>query len=300
VAGATAPLLLSAARADAGAVVPVRRRLVRRGRAVAVSPDGRYVVIAHDLRPEISIATRGRKRRVVDVGGHPVGVAISPDGKLAAVATAFWQKPRVVLVELATGKVQSRHKLGPAPRDVAFTPDGEHLLVIGGEQEGQLHIIDATDMELDHRLAIGRVPRGLATTDGRAWVTLQADGHLVGVDLKRGRVTREIRTAALPDRLAISSGGDRLLLTHGRDTQVSEIELHGVRIHRHAAGRDPSAVAWTRGGHRLVALGGEAAVLDLDRRRRHAVAPAPRDIAVAGRRFWTVSALTGTTSGGRL
>ncbi|MCW2991155.1 MAG: hypothetical protein JWM73_1749, partial [Solirubrobacterales bacterium] len=43
-----------------------------------------------------------------------------------------------------------------------------------------------------------------------------------------------------------------------------------------------------------------SAVLDLDRRRRRAVAAAPRGLAVAGRRFWTVSALSDTISGGRL
>lgn len=304
VAGAATPLLLRPASAGASKVEPVRQRIVRRGRAVAVSRGGRHVVIAHDMRETVSIVTRGAKRqRIVDVGGQPVAVAVAPDGKLAAVATASWKTPGVVLVELATGKVGARRRLGPAPRDLVFTPDGEHLLVIGGEQEGTLQIldIDATELEHDHRVHVGRVPRGVATTDRRAWVTLQADGHIVGVDLKTGRVVRRIRTAGLPDRLALSPRSDRLLVTHGgHDTQVSEIVLRGGKIHRHAAGRQPSAVAWTRGGRRLVALGGEAAVLDLDRRRRRAVAAAPRDLAVAGRRFWTVSALTGATSGGRL
>jgi hypothetical protein len=59
-------------------------------------------------------------------------------------------------------------------------------------------------------------------------------------------------------------------------------------------------VAWTARGKRLVALGGEAAVVELGRGRRRPVVPAPRDLVVAGRRFWTVSALSGATSGGRL
>lgn len=305
IAGAAAPLLLSGTRAEAAAVTPIRQVIVRRGRAVAASPDGRRLVIAHDMRQTVSIVTGGR-RRLVDVGGYPVAVAVSPDGALAAVATASWNKPRVLLVSLSTAEVRSRHTLGKAPRDVGFTADGERLVVIGGEQEGTLHVLDvgAPEPELDHRVVLGRVPRGLALAPDsrRAWVTLEADGHIVGVDLERGRIVRELRTPALPDRLAISPRGRRLLLTHGGgDTRVSEIELSSGEVHRHAAGRHPSAVAWTRGDRRLVALGGEAAVLELGRRnRRRKVAPAPRDLAVAGRRFWTVSALDAGTSGGRL
>lgn len=304
VAGAATPLLLHGASAQAAGVTPVRQVIVRRGRAVAVSPDGRRLVVAHDMRDTISIVAGGR-RRLVDVGGHPVAVAVSPDGALAAVATASWMKPRVLLVSTTTGKVRSRHTLGAAPRDVLFTADGEHLVVIGGEQEGTLHVldIDGARLEPDHRVVLGRVPRGVvvAPDHRRAWVTLEADDRIVGVDLKRGRIVRELRTPALPDRLAISPRGRRLLVTHGGgDRRVSEILLDSGRVHRHDAGRLPSAVAWTRGDRRLVALGGEAAVLELGRNRRRRVAPAPRDIAVAGRRFWTVSALSAGTSGGRL
>jgi DNA-binding beta-propeller fold protein YncE len=299
-ASAAAPLLLGAGSAQAAAVEPVRQRVVRRGRALAVSADGRHVIVAHDMRTTIAIAARGRKR-LADVGAQPVAVAVSADGARAAVATAGWNaQPGIALVDLRTGRVRARRSLGPAPHDLVFA--GERLVVVGGEQEGTLHVLDADTLKIDRRVAIGRVPRGLAVAAGRAWVTLQADDSIVAVDLRKGRVARELRTPALPDRLAASPGGDRLLLTHGgRDSaRVTEIELDSGDVRRHAAGRQPSAVAWTARGKRLVALGGEAAVVELGRGRRRRVAPAPRDLVVAGRRFWTVSALSGATSGGRL
>jgi hypothetical protein len=81
---------------------------------------------------------------------------------------------------------------------------------------------------------------------------------------------------------------------------VTEIDVASRRQTRHRAGRLPSAVAWTPRGARLVTLGGagEIAVLRSGGRRprRHRVGGAPRGIAVAGNRAWTVDALTGTVA----
>lgn len=287
---AAAPLLrAAAAKAEASKIVPVKQRIVRRGRAVAVSADGRRIVVAHDQRPTIAIG-----RKVVDVGGQPVAVAVSADDARVAVATASWEKqPEVLLVG------GPRRKLGPAPRDLVFA--GDRLVVIGGEQEGTLHVLDAASLRTVHRVAVGRVPRGLAVHGDRAFVSLEADDRVAVVDLGRGRVVRTLKVPALPNLLAASPDGRRLLLTHGgRDTRVTEVDLKTGRRRRLATGRAPSAVAFTASGKRLVALGGEDAVLVLGRKAvRRAVAPAPRALAVAGRRFWTVSAVYGGTSGGR-
>ena len=298
-ASVAAPAL--ACGATTHAPMPPARPVVRRGRAIAVSGDGRRLVVAHDERRTIAIVTRHRTR-IVDVGGQPLAVAVSPDGALVAVTTAFWDTPRLTVLDLPSGRVRVRRKIGPAPGDVAFTPDGRRLLVAGGEQEGTLHVLETQRFEVVARARPGRVPRAVAPAhDGRAaWMSLNADDHVALVDLATGRVRREMPTPALPDRLALSPDGARLLVSHGgrQATRVTELELAHGRAHRHAAGRLPSAVAWTRSGGPLVALGGDCAVLQLGR-RRHLVGVAPRGLAVAGRRFWTVSAVTGAIGGGR-
>jgi DNA-binding beta-propeller fold protein YncE len=299
-AGTVAPTLARAATLP-GTTPHAERPVVRRGRAIAVSADGRRLIVAHDERRTVGIVTRGRTR-LVELRGQPLGVAMSPDGTVAAVTTAFWDGPGLTVLDAATGKVLRRRALGPAPGDVAFTPDGRRLLVAGGEQEGTLHVLETGHYGTVVRAEPGRVPRAVAPThDGRAaWISLDADDRVALVDLVGGRIRRELHTPALPDRLALSPDGRRLLISHGgrEASRVTELELAGGAAHRHAAGRLPSAVAWTRSGHRLVALGGEAAVLRLGG-PRHPVGPAPRGLAVAGRRFWTVSALTGAIDGGR-
>lgn len=301
-AGAVASGVAGPTLADAQTPMPMapgrnEQKLIRRGRAIAVAPKGGRVVVAHDGRRTIAIAGGGR-RRIVDVGGRPVEVAVSPDGKRAAATTGFWDEPGLALVGLTGGKPR-RIAAGPAPFGVGFSPDGSRLAVSGGEQEGALQIFDSRTLRLLNTVELGVCPRALALTrGGDAWVALNGSNEVVRVDLDGARITRTIRMSALPDRIAVSADGKRLLVSHGghKATRVSEIEILGGRQTQRPAGAMPSGVAWGPRGTRLVALGGTGEILAISaggRRRLHGVGGSPRGLAVAGRRAWTVDALSG-------
>jgi DNA-binding beta-propeller fold protein YncE len=277
--------------------LPAQQKTIRRGRAIAVSADGRRIVVAHDQRRTIAIRSHGRSRRL-DVGGQPLAVAVSPGGGLAAITTASWDEPGLAIVNLRTATLRTRVQVGPAPRDVAFTADGNRLLVSGGEQEGTVHVLETRGFSVVARASVGTVPHGVAPDARRhgAWIALTGLDRILLVDLRTGRVRRKLHTPALPDDVALSPDGRRLLVSHaGVDAEhVSEIDIASGHVTRHRAGRLPSAVAWTRTGRRLAVLGGAGAVVVLGGRpKRHRVGGAPRGLAVAGRRAWTVDALTG-------
>jgi DNA-binding beta-propeller fold protein YncE len=311
IAGALASAAVPAvARAQAPApagLTPARRQIVRRGRAIAAGRNGRRLVVAHDRRHTVALITPARNRsRLVDVGGQPLEVAVSPDSRLAAVTTAFWDEPALVIVDLIKGAVRTRVDVGPAPFGVVFTHDGKRLVVSGGEQEGTVHVLDTRRLAVSARAPIGTVPRALAAApDGRtAWVALNGMARVARVDLRTGRTTRTLHTAALPDRIAISPDGRRLLVSHGGpDAEyVSEIVLASGRVHRHRTGHLPSGVGWTARGRRLVLLGGTGELVVLGRggsRRRRRVGGEPRGLAVAGERVWTVDGVTGAVQGVR-
>ena len=306
--GAMPASLARAADPPPAGPLQAERETVRRGRAIAAAGDGRRLVVAHDQRRTAAISVPGRAgERLVDVAGQPLAVAISPDGRLAAVATAFWDEPGLALVDLDAGTLATRVAVGPAPYDVAFAAGGDRIVVSGGEQEGTVHVLDTDRFEVLVGAPLGIAPRGIAPDPrgGAAWVVLCGGDQVVRVDLRTGRIRRRRDTPWLPDRVAVSPDGRRLLVSHcGTDAdQVSEIDAASGRLTRHRAGRLPSAVAWTRRGGRLAALGGAGEVVVLRRGarpRRYRVGGAPRGLAVAGNRAWTVDALTGAVRTVRL
>jgi DNA-binding beta-propeller fold protein YncE len=277
----------------------LKRRVRHRSRAIAVAPRGKRLVIAHERERTIAIVT-GKRRRSVDVGGQPVEVAVSPDGRLAAVSTGSWDLPGLAVVDLASGKRRRRLDVGPAPFGVAFSSDGGHLVATGGEQEGTVSVLRAPNLRPVAETQIGIGPRGVAVVPGaeEAWIALQGSDQLIRIGLADASILRTIRTPPLPERVAVSPDGKRLLVSHGgRDSErISEIDVRSGRAKRLSAGRMPSAVAWGPGGSRLVALAGSGEILAISpggRRRRYQVGGVPRGLAVVGRRAWTVDGLTG-------
>lgn len=254
----------------AGGAPTAKQEIVRRGRAIAVV--GKRVVVAHDRRRTIAIGSQ-----VIDVGGMPVDVAISADGRLAAVTTGFWDQPGLALVDVANATLLDRVDVGPAPGAVTFIGK-RRILVAGGEQEGTATVVDARRRAVVSSTPIGVLPRGIA---GR-WIALAGEDKLVHLS------GRELRVPALPERLALH--GHRLLVAHAHSEYVSLVDTKTRDITRRRAGGMVSGVAFTREGKPVVALPGAIRVLGS---KRHRTVAAPRGLVVAGRRAWTVDDLSG-------
>src|SRR5262249_36670566 len=101
---------------------------------LAFSKDGRTIVSADDSSLRVWDRATGRLVREARLGDVRLrGFALSPDGRLAAVAASGARDPKkwaVRLVNVGTGKV-----VRTLPREgfmdwcaLAFTPDGKHLV----------------------------------------------------------------------------------------------------------------------------------------------------------------------------
>jgi sugar lactone lactonase YvrE len=301
-AGGVAARALLPASAGAAAIPTDRRPdVIHRGRAVALAGGGAQLVVAHHERRTLTVTERRSGRaKTLTLSGQPLELAVSPHSVLVAVTTAFWDNPGLELLHVRGATHRARLHAGDAPFAPAFTRDRRQLLVTGGEQQGALRILAAPDFARVRVVELGRVPRGLAITrdDAAAWVALHAEDAVVRVALASGRVTRRIATPPLPDRLALSPDGRRLLVSHAGRTAgtLTEIDTHTGRVRALPAGDHVSAVAWGARGQRLAALGKQGAILAIDargRRRRLTTVTAPRGLAVAGRHAFTVSAITG-------
>lgn len=270
--------------------------------AFAVAANGRTVWTADTGGTTI---TRYRVRdlarlRSIDVGGPPVALALSPDGRQALALIAAWDRPGLVTVDLRSGAVD-RLDVGAAPRSLAYTADGRHAWVAG--EEGLVRVTVASGA-VSAPIDLGGQARGLALhPDGRrALVALHTSSAVADVSLTRRRVTRRINTTAFPSAVAISPRGHRALVTHNgygaRGVSLLDIAT-GRALRTLRTGADPTGVAYSRSGTvALVANAGDGTVSVLDlrtgrHRRRARPGGAPRAVVVAGRRGIAVDGETG-------
>jgi DNA-binding beta-propeller fold protein YncE len=169
------------------------------------------------------------------VGGRLNGMALAPDGKILYVTIP---DRRVVLaIDAETGRSDGEMRVGRTPREIAVTPDGQWLVVynsgdntlsrirVSAKQEAKVYRLfrerdGLTDFSL-HPLAL--------TPDGRKVYVCEVNRERIwSVDL----VTDEVLSFEVPLRdlgrdLAVSTGGDRLFVTHG-DARGSRAALAGL------------------------------------------------------------------------
>ncbi|MCW3015631.1 MAG: hypothetical protein JWO02_2723 [Solirubrobacterales bacterium] len=304
-------LLAGVARADTPkpcAPTPPGIRTV----AIAATPDGRTIWTADGAATTITAHRRTtlRRGRSIDVGGAPVGIAIAPDGRRALVTTAFYDEPRLALVDLRSGQVEHLD-VGPEPYAVVFTASGRRAYVSGGGPDGTLTRVDPDTGRVHPPVAIGAHARGLALhPDGQhALVALNGEAAVAVVPLRGVRTVRHVATSPFPAQLAISPDGARALVTHNGfgARRVTPLDLVHWRARKPVTtGLDPAGVGYSRSGAvALVANAGAGTVSVLDghtgrHRRRVRPGGAPRCVAVAAGRGVVADGRTGQLTAIRL
>jgi DNA-binding beta-propeller fold protein YncE len=260
---------------------------------VAVTPDRRAIWTADTHLASITKHGRALGRgNSVDVGGAPVAIAISRDGRHAAVTTGFYDRPGLAILDLKGHHVE-RADVGPEPCSVAITPDGESAYVTGAGVDGTLTRVDMRHGSVHPALAVGRHPRGLAITpDGeRALVAVNGGASIVVIDLEASKVIGRIKTLPFPRNVAVSPDGERALVTHNgfQSHHVTVIDLRRQRaIERVGVGPDPAGIEFTKSGSRaLVAASGSGKATVLDGRsgrrlRSIKLGGSPTSVTVAG------------------
>ncbi len=196
----------------------------------------------------------------IGLGDFPVGLAIDPRGRFAAVLHAGHGEHEVRLVEIASLKVVDQAPINEAFCGVAFSSDGKTLLCSGGS-DGVLHLFTLSADRLfargDVRVADRDDPSVVAgfalSRDGRsALVALAFDSRVVRVDLVTGARSWT----------ALLKGRERVSVRQS----VSATEPNDVLAGRElVADADPLNVVWDeRRGRAYVSLWGESGVAVID------------------------------------
>jgi len=156
-----AVLVLDTSAFDVAAAIPVGGEPWD----VAVSPDGRWVLVTDLLRGRLTVIDAGSNavHTTVEGSGGLAGLAIAPDGSRIYVAA---RRSGVHLIDgAAFGYVTTIPNLGNA-WEAALSEDGNELYV--GDAEGQVFVVDTTTLATIDQVALtGPGARGIAIRSPR-------------------------------------------------------------------------------------------------------------------------------------
>jgi YVTN family beta-propeller protein len=177
--------------------------------AIAVSPDGRRVVVMNRQTVSVLDAAAGSEVARLNAGGVPGEVALTSDGKRAYFT--FFDRAALGVVDLSRNEIVGEIALeGSEAAGLAFSPDGTRLYVANTTS---LVEIDPKRNLILRSLAVGAQTSVVAISpDGRyAYVgALEANVFVPGlavVDLPAWRVVGRIRGFILPVEVAFRRNG---------------------------------------------------------------------------------------------
>lgn len=192
-------------------------------------------------------------------------VTLGKDGSVTV-----WLDPEGLLLTS-----ERRWRTGPAPKQVAYTPNGKQLWVslLGGHG---LQVFDAASGKLIDQIKLGKhgAVEVIFTADGRtAYASQMETASVYEIDAQTRKVVRNIAGKGSWSKvLALSPDERTLYLANWISDDISEIDLAAGKVRRLIRTVDtPRGLYPTPDGRQLYVAGygeGELAVIDLDTGRQ--------------------------------
>ena len=166
---------------------------------VAVSPDGRFVVVTNWCGYDASIIDRatGTEVKRIPLGPYPRGIVISPDSHTAYVAVMGTSN--IARIDLASFNVSWIYNVGSGPRHLVLSPDGTELYAtLNGE--GRVAKLDPINGVVQSKVSTGQAPRSMTmSTDGkRLYVVNYESGTMSTLDTTTMGKLQDLKTGFHP------------------------------------------------------------------------------------------------------
>ena len=238
------------------------RRLVRlfeakvgdRPRTLALAKDGGVWVVNQGDATVSVLESSGRLLRTVALpyASRPFGIAFSPTGDFAYVT--LQASGRLLRLDPASGAVAGVVDVGPTPRGIGITADGQRVLVtryVSPRDRGEVVEVDAGAFEVVRRFALafdpgpdspvsGRgVPNHLTSitilpNGERAWIPSKKDNTARGL-LRTGEVlTFETTTRTIVSQIDLVANREVLSARRDLDNRAMAVAVAFDAAGRHA------------------------------------------------------------------
>jgi YVTN family beta-propeller protein len=153
----------------------------------------------------------------VPVGNFPIGVAVTPDGKLVYVVV---EGPAAVsVIDAANNTVVATVPVGDEPVGVAVAPDGKHAYITRQCRvclsPGTVSVIDTATNTVVATVTVGASPSGIAVApDGkRAFVANEGSNTVSVIDTATNTVVATVPVGNFPDGVAVTPDGKHVYVT---------------------------------------------------------------------------------------
>jgi len=174
------------------------------------------------------------------------------DGK--GVAYVSNQDGGVSVIDLATMEISGNLDIGAkGPRGIGITADGKWL-VTANKDDGNISVIDTASGKVAKQIAIGKNPEFVRVYDGKAYVTYEPSstsgpppkpgseaaakdddedklpGHIAIVDLKQGKVIKDIIGKPETEGVEFSKDGKRMIVTNESDNSITVHDMKSGKL----------------------------------------------------------------------
>jgi YVTN family beta-propeller protein len=246
----------------------------------------------------------------VPVGGVPIGVAVTPDGKHAYVAN-FTDGTVSVIATATSNTTGTPIPVGNGPEGVAITPDGKHAYVTNS---GTLNVpgttvsvIATASNTVVATVKVGNTPSEVAVTpDGKhVYVTNFRSDNVSVIATANNTVVATVNVGNHPDGVAVTPDGKHVYVANYGSADVSVIATATNTVAATVnVGNHPDGVAVTPDGkHAYVANGTSDSVSVIDTANNTVVATrtvgvGPDGVAVTpdGKHVYVTNGLSNTVS----
>lgn len=177
----------------------------------------------------IDLAT-GRERARTETASAPHEIAISPNGRQAAVVA--YGGTTIDIFDIASARMVKRIDLAPnaAPHGIAWLRDGR--IIAAAEKSRSMVIVDP------RRGTVSAIPTGYAAPhmlavspdQRRAYVANIGGGTISVMDLRRGTKIGDITVGGMPEGLALTPDGRQLWVGNNAAPQVRVVDLATEKV----------------------------------------------------------------------